>query len=160
MNFRIGYGYDVHQLEEGRDLYLGGLKIPHSKGCIAHSDGDVLIHAICDALFGAAAMRDIGFHFPDTDPEYKNIDSKILLQKTMNIISNKGYSLVNIDSTICLQKPKIKDYIPKIVKTLAYIIKTDPENISVKATTTEKLGFIGREEGIAAHAVVLIQKPA
>ncbi len=160
MNFRIGYGYDVHQLEEGRDLYLGGLKIPHSKGCIAHSDGDVLIHAICDALLGAAAMRDIGFHFPDTDPEFKNIDSKILLQKTMNIISNKGYSLVNIDSTICLQKPRIKDYISEITKTLADIINTDQDNISVKATTTEKLGFIGREEGIAAHAVVLIQKSA
>ncbi len=160
MNFRIGYGYDVHQLEEGRNLYLGGLKIPHSKGCIAHSDGDVLIHAICDALLGAAAMRDIGFHFPDTDPEFKNIDSKILLQKTMNIISDKGYSLVNIDSTICLQKPKIKNYIPEITKTLADIINTDQDNISVKATTTEKLGFIGREEGIAAHAVVLIQKSA
>ncbi len=158
MNFRIGYGYDVHQLEEGRDLYLGGIKIPHSKGCIAHSDGDVLIHAICDALLGAAAMRDIGFHFPDTDSEFKNIDSKILLQKTMNIISNKGYFLVNIDSTICLQKPKIKDYIPEITKTLANIINTDQDNISVKATTTEKLGFIGREEGIAAHAVVLIHK--
>ncbi|MCK5169774.1 MAG: 2-C-methyl-D-erythritol 2,4-cyclodiphosphate synthase [Bacteroidales bacterium] len=158
MNFRIGYGYDVHQLEEGRDLYLGGLKIPHSKGCIAHSDGDVLIHAICDALLGAAAMRDIGFHFPDTDPEFKNIDSKILLQKTMNLISNKGYSLVNIDSTICLQKPKIKDYIPEITKTLADIINTDQDNISVKATTTEKLGFVGKEEGISTHAVVLIQK--
>ena len=160
MNFRIGYGYDVHQLAEGRDLYLGGIKIPHTKGCIAHSDGDVLIHAICDALLGAAAMRDIGFHFPDTYPEFKNIDSKILLQKTMNIISNKGYSLVNIDSTICLQKPKIKDYIPEMTKTLADIINTDKDNISVKATTTEKLGFIGKEEGIAAHAVVLIQKPA
>ena len=160
MNFRIGYGYDVHQLEEGRDLYLGGLKIPYSKGCIAHSDGDVLIHAICDALLGAAAIRDIGFHFPDTDPEFKNIDSKILLQKTMNIISNKGYSLVNIDSTICLQVPKISDFIPEMITTLADIINTDQDNISVKATTTEKLGFIGREEGIAAHAVVLIQKPA
>ena len=160
MNFRIGYGYDVHQLEEGRDLYLGGLKIYHSKGCIAHSDGDVLIHAICDALLGAAAMRDIGFHFPDTDPEFKNIDSKILLQKTINIISSKGYSLVNIDSTICLQEPKISNFIPKMIKTLADIFNTDQENISVKATTTEKLGFIGREEGVAAHAVVLIQKPA
>ena len=160
MNFRIGYGYDVHQLEEGKDLYLGGIKISHSKGCIAHSDGDVLIHAICDALLGAAAMRDIGFHFPDTDPEFKNIDSKILLQKTINIISSKGYSLVNIDSTICLQEPKISNFIPKMIKTLADIIDTDQENISVKATTTEKLGFIGREEGVAAHAVVLIQKPA
>ncbi len=160
MNFRIGYGYDVHQLEEGKDLYLGGIKISHSKGCIAHSDGDVLIHAICDALLGAAAMRDIGFHFPDTDPEFKNIDSKILLQKTINIISSKGYSLVNIDSTICLQEPKISNFIPKMIKTLADIFNTDQDNISIKATTTEKLGFIGREEGVAAHAVVLIQKPA
>ena len=160
MNFRIGYGYDVHQLKEGRDLYLGGIKISHSKGCIAHSDGDVLIHAICDALLGAAAMRDIGFHFPDTDPEFKNIDSKILLQKTINIISSKGYSLVNIDSTICLQEPKISNFIPKMIKTLADIFNTDQDNISIKATTTEKLGFIGREEGVAAHAVVLIQKPA
>lgn len=158
MNIRIGYGYDVHQLAENRELYLGGIKIPHTKGCVAHSDGDVLIHAICDALLGAAAMRDIGFHFPDTNQEFKNIDSKILLQKTINIISTKGYSIVNIDSTICLQKPKISNFIPEMIKKIALLLNTEENNISVKATTTEKLGFVGREEGISAHAVVLIQK--
>ncbi|MFO7827318.1 MAG: 2-C-methyl-D-erythritol 2,4-cyclodiphosphate synthase [Bacteroidales bacterium] len=158
MNLRIGYGYDVHRLEEGRDLILGGIKIPHHKGCVAHSDGDVLIHAICDALLGAAALRDIGYHFPDTDHQFKNIDSKILLQKTIHIISNHGYSLGNLDSTICLQKPKINDYIPEMINTLASVMNTKPNNISIKATTTEKLGFIGKEEGVAAHAVVLIEK--
>jgi len=158
MSFRIGYGYDVHQLAEGNDFYLGGIKIPHPKGCIAHSDGDVLIHAICDALLGAAAMKDIGYHFPDTSNEYKNIDSKILLQKTIALISQKGYSLVNIDSTVCLEQPKIKKYISKMVQVIAGLVETDQDNISVKATTTEKLGFVGKEEGIAAHAVVLIQK--
>ncbi len=158
MSIRIGHGFDVHQLAEGRGLFIGGIKIPHTKGCIAHSDGDVLIHAICDALLGAAALRDIGYHFPDTDKEFKNIDSKILLQKTVELLSSKGYSLVNLDSTICLQKPKIKDYIPEITKTLALVMNTDQENISVKATTTENLGFVGREEGISAHAVVLIEK--
>lgn len=158
MNFRIGYGYDVHQLAEGKKLHIGGITIPHKKGCVAHSDGDVLIHAICDALLGATAMNDIGYHFPDTDPEYKNIDSKILLGKTLDIISQKGYSIVNIDSTVCLEKPKIKEYIPEMITVLSEILRTEKENISVKATTTEKLGFIGKEEGIAAHAVVLIQK--
>lgn len=158
MNYRIGYGYDVHQLAEGKELYLGGIHIPHTKGCIAYSDGDVLIHAICDALLGAAALRDIGYHFPDTDQNYKNIDSKILLKKTFDIIANKGYSLVNIDSTICLQKPKISNYIPEMIKTLAAILGTEQENISVKATTTEKLGFVGKETGVTAHAIVLIQK--
>lgn len=158
MNFRIGYGFDVHQLSEGRKLHLGGIIIPHYKGCVAHSDGDVLIHAICDALLGAAAMHDIGFHFPDTDPEYKNIDSKILLEKTWDLISKSGYSIANIDSTVCLQKPKIKEFIPEMIQVLAKILKIESENISVKATTTEKLGFIGNEEGIAAHAVVLIHK--
>lgn len=157
MNFRIGYGYDVHQLAEGKELYIGGINIPHSKGCIAHSDGDVLIHAICDALLGAAALRDIGYHFPDTSPEYKNIDSKILLQKTKNLISDKGYTLVNLDSTICLQEPKIKDFIPEMLKTIAEILCIGQDSISIKATTTEKLGFVGREEGISAHAIVLIQ---
>lgn len=160
MNFRIGHGYDVHKLAEGRNLFLGGIKIPHTKGCIAHSDGDVLIHAICDALLGAAALRDIGFHFPDTNQDFKNIDSKILLQKTLNLISSKGYSIINIDSTICLQKPKIQNYIPEIIKTLASVLNTDEGTISVKATTTEELGFVGREEGISAHAVVLIEKQA
>ncbi|MCB2194917.1 MAG: 2-C-methyl-D-erythritol 2,4-cyclodiphosphate synthase [Bacteroidetes bacterium] len=158
MNFRIGYGYDVHQLAEGKKLHVGGIVIPHEKGCVAHSDGDVLIHAICDAILGAAAMNDIGYHFPDTNPEYKNIDSKILLGKTLDIISQRSYSIVNIDSTVCLEKPKIKDYIPEMITVLSEILKTDKENISVKATTTEKLGFIGKEQGIAAHAVVLIQK--
>jgi 2-C-methyl-D-erythritol 2,4-cyclodiphosphate synthase len=158
MSFRIGQGYDVHKLEDGRELFIGGIKIPHTKGCIAHSDGDVLIHAICDALLGAAALRDIGYHFPDTNQDFKNIDSKILLQKTLNLVLSKGYSLVNIDSTVCLQKPKIQDYIPEITKTLASVLKTNQDNISVKATTTEKLGFVGSEEGVSALAVVLIQK--
>lgn len=158
MSFRIGQGYDVHKLEDGRELFIGGIKIPHTKGCIAHSDGDVLIHAICDALLGAAALRDIGYHFPDTNQDFKNIDSKILLQKTLNIVLSKGYSLVNIDSTVCLQKPKIQNYIPEITKTLASVLNTNEDNVSVKATTTEKLGFEGREEGISAHAIVLIQK--
>ena len=158
MNVRIGYGYDVHQLVKGRDLFLGGIKIPHSKGCVAHSDGDVLLHAICDALLGAAAMRDIGVHFPNTDPQYKDIDSKVLLRKSLDLIASKGYSVVNIDSTICLEKPKLKDFIPEMIETIAKLLNTSTENVSVKATTTEKLGFVGKEEGIAAHAVVLIQK--
>ncbi len=158
MNIRIGHGYDVHQLAEGRELFIGGVKICHSKGCIAHSDGDVLIHAICDALLGAASLRDIGYHFPDTDPMFKNIDSKVLLTKTIELLASHNYHLINLDSTICLQKPKIQNYIPAMISTLADVIKTDQGNISVKATTTEKLGFIGREEGISAHAVVLIQK--
>ncbi|MFP4024197.1 MAG: 2-C-methyl-D-erythritol 2,4-cyclodiphosphate synthase [Thiohalospira sp.] len=158
MNFRIGYGYDVHRLEEGKNLFLGGVKIPHYKGCIAHSDGDVLIHAICDAILGAAALRDIGYHFPDTDKQFKNIDSKILLAKTIQLLNDQGYSIVNIDSTICLQKPKIQSIIPEMVKTLASVINIDDNKISIKATTTEKLGFIGEEKGIAAHAMVLIKK--
>lgn len=158
MSIRVGQGYDVHQLAEGLDLFIGGVQIPHTKGCIAHSDGDVLIHAICDALLGAAALRDIGYHFPDTSSEYKNIDSKILLKKTMDILNKKGYSLINIDSTICLQKPKIQQFIPQIIETLASILNTDIENVSVKATTTEKLGFVGTEQGISAFASVLIQK--
>ncbi len=158
MNFRIGHGYDVHELEDGRELFIGGIKIPHTKGCIAHSDGDVLIHAICDALLGAAALRDIGYHFPDTNQDFKNIDSKILLDKTLKLVLSNGYRLVNIDSTVCLQKPKIQDHIPEIIKTLASVLNTNQDNISVKATTTEKLGFVGREEGISAHAIVLIQK--
>ena len=158
MKLRIGQGYDVHRLEEKYKLVIGGINIPYEKGCVAHSDGDVLIHAICDALLGAAALRDIGFHFPDTDSEFKNIDSKILLERTMNILKEKGYSLVNIDSTICLQKPKIQSFIPEMIMCLAQVIQTDPENISIKATTTEKLGFVGSEEGISAFASVLIQK--
>lgn len=158
MNFRIGYGYDVHRLDKGRELILGGIKIPHDKGCVAHSDGDVLIHAICDALLGAAALRDIGYHFPDTDNQYKNIDSKILLKKTIRILHDNGYSLVNIDSTICLQKPKIQDFIPEMIQTIASVMNIAKSKISIKATTSENLGFIGEEKGIAAYAMVLIEK--
>jgi len=155
---RIGFGFDVHQLAEGRTLVLGGVKIPHEKGPVAHSDGDVLIHAICDALLGAAGLRDIGVHFPDNSATYKGISSIILLQKTVQLLHENGYQLGNIDSTICLQRPKIKDYIPEMVRCLADAIHTEPGNISVKATTTEKLGFVGEEKGITAYAVALIQK--
>ncbi len=158
MNLRIGFGYDVHTLAQGVTFTLGGIVIPHSKGSVGHSDGDTLIHAICDALLGAANMRDIGFHFPDTDSEFKNIDSKILLKKTVKIIASKGYVIGNIDSTITLQKPKIKDYIPTMQLVLAKVCQIDQDNIAIKATTTEKLGFEGREEGVSAHAVVLINK--
>ena len=158
MNFRIGFGYDVHRLDKGEILILGGVKIPHSKELVAHSDGDVLIHSICDALLGAAGMRDIGYHFPDTSDEFKDIDSKILLSRTIQIISEKGYSVVNTDSTVCLQKPKIKDYIPSMQKSLCEIMQISAEDINIKATTTEKLGFEGREEGISAYTVCLISK--
>ncbi len=158
MDLRIGHGFDVHRLEDGLKLTLGGIIVPHTKGCFAHSDGDVLIHAICDALLGAAAMRDIGFHFPDTSNEFKNIDSKILLKRTYELIKTKNYKIVNIDSTICLQRPKIQQYIPQMIQILSETLHEDSEKISIKATTTEKLGFVGNEEGISAHAVVLIQK--
>jgi 2-C-methyl-D-erythritol 2,4-cyclodiphosphate synthase len=158
MNIRIGFGYDVHQLANGRKLVIGGVDIPYEKGPVAHSDGDVLIHAICDALLGAASLKDIGHHYPDTSAEYRNISSQVLLKKTMDLLTDKGYHVGNIDSMICLQRPKIKDYIPKMVSILAGIINTDPDNISVKAGTNEKLGFIGKEKGIAAYAVVLIHK--
>jgi 2-C-methyl-D-erythritol 2,4-cyclodiphosphate synthase len=156
--FRIGNGYDVHALAEGETLWLGGICIPHKKGTVAHSDGDVLIHAICDALLGALALGDIGQHFPDTDPAYRNIDSKILLKQCMQLVNQKGYDLVNIDSTICAQRPKLKDFIPEMRQTMAALLDLPFENISVKATTTEKLGFVGREEGMEAYAVVLLQK--
>ena len=158
MNIRIGRGIDFHRLETGLDLWLGGVKIPSEKGCVAHSDGDVLLHAICDALLGAAGLRDIGYYFPDTDNKYKNIDSKILLKNTFDLISQKGYSVINIDTTICLEKPKISSFIQEIKNSISNIIKTEPDNVAVKATTTEKLGFTGREEGIAAIAVVLLSK--
>ena len=158
MNFRIGYGYDVHRLAEGETLWLGGVLVPHQKGTVAHSDGDVLIHALCDAMLGAAKMRDIGYHFPDTSSDFKNIDSKVLLQKTSELIASKGYRIGNADITIAAQKPKLKDFIPEMEKTLAAVLDVNEETISVKATTTEKLGFEGREEGISAHAVVLIVK--
>jgi 2-C-methyl-D-erythritol 2,4-cyclodiphosphate synthase len=156
--FRIGFGYDVHQLQEDRPFWLGGIEIPHYKGPFGHSDGDVLIHAICDALLGAANLRDIGFHFPDTSSEYKGIDSKILLKKVVSLLVEKGYSIVNIDSTVCLQKPKVLDYIQQMQKVLSETMDIPLDSLSIKATTTEKLGFIGREEGIAVYAVVLIQK--
>jgi len=158
MNIKIGFGYDVHQLAEGESLILGGLTIPHHKGTIAHSDGDVLIHAICDAILGAANLRDIGYQFPDNALEFKNIDSKILLARTIELIENKGYKIGNIDSTLALQKPKVKDYIDEMQKILAEILKVEIEDVSIKATTTEKLGFEGREEGVSAYAVVLIYK--
>lgn len=157
MNFRIGYGYDVHRLAEGETLWLGGVLIPHSKGTVAHSDGDVLIHALCDAMLGAAKMGDIGRHFPDTSAEYKNIDSKILLSKTNELIASKNYRVSNLDATIAAQKPKLKPYIPDMEETLARILNIDADAVSVKATTTEQLGFEGREEGISVHAVVLLE---
>jgi 2-C-methyl-D-erythritol 2,4-cyclodiphosphate synthase len=158
MNIRIGQGIDFHRLEEGLDLYLGGVKIPSSKGCVAHSDGDVLLHAICDALLGAAGLSDIGHYFPDTSSEFKNIDSKILLARTYDLIREKGFSVINIDCTICLEKPKIAPFINGMKEAIASVIETDPDNVAVKATTTEKLGFTGREEGVVAMAVVLLSK--
>ena len=158
MNFRIGYGYDVHRLAEGETLWLGGVLIPHSKGTVAHSDGDVLIHALCDALLGAAKMGDIGRHFPDTSSEFKNIDSKILLVKTNSLIATKGYQVGNIDVTVAAQRPKLKPFIPEMEETIARILDIDMDAVSIKATTTEELGFEGREEGISVHAVVLIEK--
>lgn len=155
---RIGNGYDVHALAEGLPLWLGGVLVEHTKGCVAHSDGDVAIHAVCDALLGAAGLRDIGYHFPDTSPEFKGIDSKILLAKVVGLLAEKGYSIVNADVVICLQRPKIKDVIPSMAGVLSRVMGVDEECVSVKATTTEKLGFVGREEGIAAYAVVLIEK--
>lgn len=158
MKLRVGFGFDVHQLTEGRKMVVGGIEVPHTKGPLGHSDGDTLIHAICDALLGAANMRDIGYHFPDTSATYENIDSKIILKKTVEIIASKGYSINNIDSTICLQRPKIKNFIPEMQACLAQVCGIDVDDISIKATTTEKLGFEGREEGMSAYAVVLIQK--
>lgn len=152
--FRIGHGYDVHQLAEERDLILGGVKVPSAKGCIAHSDGDVLIHAICDALLGAASLGDIGRHFPDSDPQYKNISSVVLLEQVVELLNQNKYKINNIDSTIAVQKPKLAPYIEQIKTSLAEILKT--KAVSVKATTTEKLGFVGAEQGISAYAVALI----
>lgn len=154
---RIGYGIDFHQLVEGRDLMIGGVKIPHTKGALGHSDADVLLHAICDALLGAACLGDIGVHFPDTYAEFKNIDSKILLAKTRDLIAAEGYSIVNIDASLCLEKPKIKPHIPAMQETIANILGIGLRDISIKATTNEKMGFVGREEGLVAHAVCLLQ---
>ena len=158
MNIRIGFGYDVHRLVKDRDLWLGGIKIDYEKGLLGHSDADVLIHAICDALLGAANMRDIGYHFPDTAAETLNVDSKILLKNIFELISQKGYTLGNIDATVCAEQPKLNPYIPDMKECLAEVIGTDIDNISIKATTTEKLGFTGRMEGISAYATVLISK--
>ena len=158
MKIRVGFGYDVHQLAEGEEFWLGGIKIEHSKGCVAHSDGDVLIHAICDALLGAANMRDIGYHFPDTSNDFKGIDSKILLKKTVELISEKGFSIGNIDATIALQRPKIKPCIPEMQDVLAQVMNISVEDLAIKATTTEKLGFVGTEDGVSAYATVLIEK--
>jgi 2-C-methyl-D-erythritol 2,4-cyclodiphosphate synthase len=156
--FRIGSGIDFHRLEEGRDLWLGGVQVPHTKGAVGHSDADVLLHAICDALLGALALGDIGVHFPDTDAAYKGIDSKILLQRSYALIRAKGYKVVNVDSTLCLEKPKIKPYVPQMCAAIAAILELTTDDVSVKATTTEKMGFAGREEGLVAYATVLLQR--
>lgn len=158
MKIRVGFGFDVHQLVKGHELWLGGIRLEHEKGLLGHSDADVLVHAICDALLGAANMRDIGYHFPDTANEFKNIDSKILLKKIVELLADKGYSIGNIDATVCAERPKLKIHIPEMQRTLAAVIGIDEDAISIKATTTEKLGFTGREEGISAYVTVLIEK--
>lgn len=158
MNIKIGLGVDFHQLAEGRPLVIGGITIPHHKGGVGHSDADVLLHAICDALLGAACLGDIGTHFPDTDAQYKDIDSKILLKQTIDLITGEGYSVVNIDSTLCLQEPKIKPYIPDMQQTIAKVMGLTEKEISIKATTTEQMGFVGRKEGVIAYATALLQK--
>ncbi len=158
MKIRVGFGYDVHQLVEGRELWLGGIHFEHTHGLLGHSDADVLIHAICDALLGAANMRDIGYHFPDNGEEFRGIDSKILLRKTVELIATKGYSVGNIDATVCAERPKLKARIPEMQQCLADVMGIDVDAVSIKATTTEKLGFTGREEGISAYATVLIEK--
>lgn len=158
MKIRVGFGFDVHQLKEGEDFILGGIQIPHSKGAVGHSDADVLIHTICDALLGAANLRDIGYHFPPSDDRFKGIDSKVLLRDVIQILKDKGYAISNIDSTIALEKPKVNPHIPEMKKVLADCMEIDIDDISIKATTTEKLGFEGREEGVSAYATVLIYK--
>ena len=157
MNIRIGYGYDVHQLKEGEELIVGGVHIPHSKGSVGHSDADVLIHTICDAILGASNMRDIGFHFPDTSADYKGIDSKILLRDVMLLIREKGFEIINIDSTVCLEKPKVNPHIPKMQDVLSECMQIEASQLSIRATTSEKMGFVGTEKGIAAHAVALLK---
>ncbi|MBQ1752408.1 MAG: 2-C-methyl-D-erythritol 2,4-cyclodiphosphate synthase [Paludibacteraceae bacterium] len=156
MKIKIGLGYDVHQFAEGRDLWLGGIKIDHTKGLLGHSDADVLIHAICDALLGAASLRDIGYNFPDTDNAYKNIDSKILLKRTIDLVRSKGWELSNIDATVCAQEPKLNPHIENMRTCLASVLGVDVDDVSIKATTTEHLGFVGRKEGIAAYATALL----
>ena len=159
MSLRVGFGFDVHRLDEGQPFFLGGIKIPHSKGAVGHSDADVLIHTICDAILGAADLRDIGFHFPDTDGKYKGINSKILLKDVMALVRKEGYELYNVDATIALQVPKVNPYVPEMKSVLAQTMSITPGQISIKATTTEKLSFVGREEGVSAYAVALIQRP-
>lgn len=158
MSFRIGSGIDFHQLVTGRELWIGGVKIPHTKGALGHSDADVLLHAICDAMLGALCLGDIGVHFPDTDASFKNIDSKILLQKSFALIQSEGYKIVNVDTTLCLEEPKIKPYVTQMQNVIASILRLTAKDVSVKATTTEKMGFIGREEGLMAYATILLCK--
>ncbi len=158
MSIRVGTGVDFHQLAEGRKLFIGGVEIPHSKGAVGHSDADVLLHAICDAMLGALALGDIGIHFPNNDPAYHNIDSKILLQKSYEKILEKGYRVVNVDTTLCLEAPKIKPFVPQMQQAIATILDVTIEDVSIKATTTEKMGFAGREEGLFAYATVLLEK--
>jgi 2-C-methyl-D-erythritol 2,4-cyclodiphosphate synthase len=158
MSYRIGFGIDFHQLVVARELWIGGVKIPHHKGAIGHSDADVLLHAICDALLGAACLGDIGLHFPNTSKEFENIDSKILLKRTFELVKKENYKIINIDSTICLEEPKIRPHVSQMQKVIAEIIDVPVGDVSIKATTTEKMGFIGREEGIAAYATVLLEK--
>ena len=158
MNIRVGYGYDVHRLVEGRDLWLGGVHIEHTLGLLGHSDADVLIHAICDALLGAANLRDIGYHFPDTAPEYKGADSKVLLSRTVDLLAQHGYRVGNVDCTVCAERPKINPHINAMKAVLAPLLRVDLDAVSLKATTSERMGFVGREEGMAAHAVALIER--
>lgn len=158
MNIRVGFGYDVHQLKEGLPFWLGGIKLPHTHGALGHSDADVLIHVICDALLGAANLRDIGYHFSDTDPKYKGIDSKILLKEVMQLLRDKKYEVGNIDATVCLEQPKVNPHVDEMKACLAAVMKVQQDDISIKATTTEKLGFVGKQEGVAAYATVLIYK--
>lgn len=159
MKLRIGMGFDVHQLEEGRDLFLGGIKLPSSKGAVGHSDADVLIHAICDALLGAANLRDIGFHFSNKDDRWKGMDSKFFLQSVTNMLTEKGWKIENVDCTLCLERPKINPHIPEMKKVLSSLMNITEDDVSIKATTTETLGYVGREEGLNAYAVALISKP-
>lgn len=158
MNFRVGFGYDVHQLKSGEPFWLGGIRVEHSKGAVGHSDADVLIHTICDAVLGAANLRDIGFHFPDTSEDFKGIDSKILLADVVKLLTEKGWKLGNVDVTLCLEKPKINPHIPAMIEKLAEVTGWDKDQISIKATTTEKLGFVGSEDGVSCNAVALIYR--
>ncbi len=159
MKIRVGFGYDVHQLQPGLPFWLGGIEVPHTHGALGHSDADVLIHVICDALLGAANLRDIGFHFPDTDPQYKGVDSKVLLAGVGRLLREHGYEVGNIDSTVCLEAPKVNPHVPAMRRVLAEVLGVEEDCVSIKATTTEKLGFVGRREGVAAYATVLITKP-